>query len=135
MLFSCEKAASSPEDQLTGTWELVKFSGVNQTTGADVDFMPEIARIYPCIRQNRITFKDGTYLTSLPIDCVSDSGASLQFFPVATSGTYTITEDGKFSLTDRGVIYEGTYRFDNNKTFIFLIEEGTEILTATYDKK
>lgn len=135
MLFSCEKTASTPEGQLAGTWELVKFSGVNQTTGEDVDFMPEIAKIYPCIRQNRITFNDGTYLTSLPVDCVGEGGTSLQFFPVSASGSYIITEDGKFNLQDGGETYEGSYQFDGKNTFIFVIGEGTETLTATYDKK
>ncbi len=135
MLFSCEKTASTPESRIAGTWELVRFAGVNQTTGEDLDFMPEIVRLFPCIRQNRITFQDGTYLTSLPADCVGEGSVSLQFFPVSTFGTYAITEDGKFSLQDGVETYEGTYRFDGNNTFIFVIGEGTQTLTVTYDKK
>lgn len=101
----------------------------------EVDFITEVKKLFPCIGENRITFSEGAYVTSFSGNCVSEDGQSLQFFPAAQSGTYTILDDGTFSLDDDGFLYEGTYKFDGNNKFIFVIEDASGIVTATFDKK
>lgn len=122
---------------MEGTWEMTNFVAADSVSMQEIDFFLEVEELFPCISGNRITFKDGIYLTSFPADCVNEAGQSLQFFPVATSGAYTITEDGRFSLDDGGeTTYEGTYRFDGDEKFIFVAEVGSGgTLTITYAKK
>jgi hypothetical protein len=132
---SCDKTEESPETRLKGTWELTNFVAVNPGSMQEVDFIAEVKKLFPCIGENRITFSGGAYVTSFPVSCVSEDGQSFQFFPAAQSGTYTILDDGTFSLDDGGFLYKGTYKFDGNKKFTFVIEDASGIITATFDKK
>ncbi|MFT6205127.1 MAG: hypothetical protein ACJAZY_000704 [Spirosomataceae bacterium] len=132
---SCDKTEDTPEIRLQGTWELTNFVAVNPGSMQEVDFITEIKKLFPCIGENRITFSEGAYVTSFPSSCVSEDGQSLQFFPAAQSGTYTILDNGTFSLNDDRFLYEGTYKFDGNKKFVFVIEDASGIITATFDKK
>lgn len=136
LLFSsCEKNEASPDAKLEGTWRITSFVAVNPSTEQEVNFITEIAAFFPCIKESLITFSGGSYFTSIPEDCVSEDGESLQIFPSASSGTYTILEDGTFNLDDNGFLYEGIYRFDGNRQFVFTIGEGAEKLTITFEKE
>lgn len=135
-LIACEKSDLSPSEKLRGTWTLTSFVATSSSSPEAVDIIAELKKIYPCITDNRITFSDGAYENSIPESCQNESGEPLRILPSAATGTYTFTpEDNGFSLNDDGFVYEGNYRFEGKKEFIFTIEDGDNKLVLTYDKK
>lgn len=135
VLSSCEKEDNSPAGKLQGTWAVDSFIATDPDTSQEIDFYGLFAAFYPCIKNGTITFNDGAYVTSFPSDCVDEDGESLQIFPTASTGTYTITDAGEFTLNDDGFAYQGTYVFETDQKFVFTAIADGESVKITFIKK
>lgn len=130
LVFSgCSKDDPDPSNlaKLQGTWNVESFI-VSDATDT-IDFFAFFAAFEPCIKENRITFSaDGNYTASVPSDCVDEDGETLLLFPASETGTYTLTEEGKLTITDIDGSYQGDYVFEtNDKLVLSTVEEGETI--------
>ena len=133
LLSGCSKddVELSNAAKIQGTWNVQSFVIADETE--TIDFFSFLAAFEPCIKENRISFTaDGNFTASVPSDCVNEDGESLLIFPASETGSYTITEEGKLTITDIDGDYQGDFTFEtNDKLILTTVEEDAEI-TVTF---